>query len=504
MTRTGVQSLTKRYGGTAALDDVSMSITAGQVRALLGQNGAGKSTLIGCLGGRTRPDGGTMWIDGQPHTSLSPRQSLSAGVAVIYQHLSVIDSLSVADNIFLGDERTRAGVIRRREQHSEAASLLERIGAACEPDEVVGSLPMGQRQLVEIAKALRRDAKLLILDEPTAALSEAEAESLAHYVQRLRDEGIAIVYVTHLLNEVARLADTVTVMRNGRVVLDESASSVDRRTLVSAITGEAPSTSNSDRHVSDSAAEPRLRVVGLRGRRVGPIDLEVRRGEILGLIGTMGSGKTSLLEMIAKTRRAEEGSVLVDDRPVRGEGPSAGLAAGTAFVPADRQRDGLFAGMSAIDNALIAQCGRLARAPWRAFAREQSVFADVAHRMSIRPADPNLPVDRLSGGNQQKVLLSRWVNSASNVKVLLLDDPTQGVDVGARQEIYGVVRDIARSSGLAVIFATSEPEELLQLADRAYIMKGGQVSTPLDLAHMTEDTLAAMIHSPEATDGVTA
>ncbi|MDW8806433.1 sugar ABC transporter ATP-binding protein [Streptomyces scabiei] len=502
-----ITSLSKSFGGVRALDGVDLTVPAGQVHALLGHNGAGKSTLIKCLGGAFPPDAGTIEVGGVPHARLSPRESIAAGVAIIFQTLSVVDSLTVAENIFLGQEWTRYGRIDRRAQEKVAAELLDRVAASCSPRDRVGELPMGQKQLVEIAKALSRSASVLVLDEPTAALSGAESDALATRVEDLRAQGLAIVYVTHLLAEVERLADAVTVLRDGRVAHHTATGSHRRRDLVRAITGGraagpaagATTAAGGGADVvvpgrRDPARPARLTVRGLRGPGFGPVDLTVAEGEIVGLYGLIGSGRTRVLETLSGRRRASGGSVRVGERAVSASRPADALAAGVALVPADRRAQGLFAGLSAQDNVLLPSVRTLARRGVRALGAERRVFGSLAGSVGLRPARPGLPASAFSGGNQQKLLLGRWINEARAVDVLLLDEPTQGVDVGARREIYDVVSSLAGRRGTAVLFASSDPEEAAVLAHRCLVVDRGRIVAELSGAGLTEESLLAAVH----------
>jgi ribose transport system ATP-binding protein len=497
-----ISGLTKSFGGVRALDGVDLTVPAGQVHALLGHNGAGKSTLIKCLGGAFPPDAGTIEIGGTAHTRLSPRESIAAGVAIIYQTLSVVDALTVAENIFLGQEWTRRGRIDRRAQEEVAAGLLQRVAATCSPRDRVGELPMGQRQLVEIAKALSRSASVLVLDEPTAALSGAESDALAGRVEDLRAQGLAIVYVTHLLSEVERLADAVTVMRDGRVVHHSDTPGHTRSDLVAAIAGR-PHHETAARPPSfrRAAGPPRLTVEGLRGPGFGPVGLTVGEGERVGLFGLIGSGRTRMLETLFGRRRPSGGSIRIGQRAVTPARPAQALAAGIALVPADRKTQALFPVLSAQDNVLLPSIGPLARFGLRSRGAERRVFHSLARSVGLRPAHPALPGGAFSGGNQQKLVLGRWVNEARHVEVLLLDEPTQGVDVGARQEIYRAVAELAEANGTAVLFASSDPEEVVALADRCLIVAGGRIVGELAGAGLTEQALLAAVHDTEPSAG---
>ncbi|MER7894634.1 sugar ABC transporter ATP-binding protein [Streptomyces sp. NPDC096046] len=490
-----IRGLSKSFGGVRALDGVDLTVPMGQVHALLGHNGAGKSTLIKCLGGAFPPDAGTIEIGGTSYTRLSPRESIDAGVAVIFQTLSVVDALTVTENVFLGQEWTRFGRIDRRAQEEVAAGLLKRVAASCSPRDRVGDLSMGQRQLVEIAKALSRSASVLVLDEPTAALSAAESDALAGRVEDLRTQGLAIVYVTHLLSEVERLADAVTVLRDGRVAHHAAVAGHTRRELVEAIAGRPAHQARKQKRASVRApGPPRFTVDGLGGPGFGPVSLTVGEGERVALFGLMGSGRTRILETLYGGRRADGGTIRLGERTVAPRRPAEALAAGIALVPADRRRQGLFPVLGAQDNALLPSIRPLARSGIRALGAERRVFAALAEAVGLRPAGPRLPAAAFSGGNQQKLVLGRWINEARHVDVLLLDEPTQGVDVGAREEIYQVVSSLAADRGTAVLFASSDPEEVVALADRCLIIAAGRVVGELSGTELTEQALLSAVH----------
>jgi ribose transport system ATP-binding protein len=490
-----IAGLVKTFDGVTALGGVDLDVPAGQVHALLGHNGAGKSTLIKCLGGAYPPDAGTIDVNGVRYTRLTPRESIAAGVAIIFQTLSVVESLTVAENIFLGQEWTRAGLVHRRAQERLAAQLLERVAASCAPRDRVGDLSMGQRQLVEIAKALSRSASVLVLDEPTAALSTTESVALAGCVEDLRTQGLAIVYVTHLLAEVERLADAVTVLRDGRVSHRAAMSGQSRRHLVEAIAGE-PATI--EKRTPPAPAEPKLEVEALAGPGFGPVDLQVGAGEIVGLFGLIGAGRTRMLETLFGRRRRTAGTVRVGGAAVHPKRPRDALSAGIALVPGDRRRQGLLASMSAHDNALLPAFARLARLGVRAPAGERHAFATIADTVRLHPAAPRPPAATFSGGNQQKLMLGRWVGGHTT-NVLLLDEPTQGVDVGSRREIYRVVTRLAEERALAVLFASADPEEVVALADRCLVFARGRVIAELSGAALTVASLLSLVHeTPES------
>ncbi|WP_328787084.1 sugar ABC transporter ATP-binding protein [Streptomyces sp. NBC_00273] len=494
-----VRGLFKSYGAFTVLKGVDLDIAEGEVHALLGPNGAGKSTLIKCIGGSTNPDVGEMTLDGEPLTGLTPGRAFASGIATIHQHLSLIDVLSVSDNLFLGQEQTVAGVLNRRAQRAETKDLLTRFGLHVAPGARVGDLPMGTKQLLEIAKAWHRtEVKVMILDEPTASLSESETERLFIEVAKMKSQGARIVYTTHRLGEVFRIADRVTVLRDGVVALQEKVADVAPEQIVSVISGGAGQPAASAASVAVSAlstasARVRLRLHALAGPRFGPLDLEVRAGEILGLYGVLGSGRSSLLETLAGRFTAVSGQMVVDGRPVAARTPAAALRHGIALVPSDRLRQALWGTRSAADNLLLPSYRSLAKAGVRRPARERQLFRASALRVDLQPLAANRNGSSFSGGNQQKLVLGRWLARADKLAVLLLDEPTQGVDVGARRQIYEVCRELA-DRGLAVVFASSDAEEVRQLAQRAVVMDRGCPIAELSGHDITEATLLRHAH----------
>ncbi|EXG82569.1 sugar ABC transporter ATP-binding protein [Cryptosporangium arvum] len=473
-----IRGLTKSYGTSVVLRGVDLDLTAGRIHALLGPNGAGKSTLLGCLSGAVRPDSGTIVVDGETHEGFTPSSALRSGTAIIYQHLELVDDLSAVENIFLGSElRTRFGTVRRREQRRIAAELLARVGADFHPTRTLSSLTMGQKQVVEIAKALRHQPEVLILDEPTAALSARETEMLLALVTRLAHEsGLAIVYVTHLLREVTAIADEVSVLRDGSVEWTRPKSELTLEILVEAITG-TPVTGASAAGVAarpGEAGPPVLELVGFRAAGAAEVSLTIGAGEVVGVFGLLGSGRTNLIEALAGARPSQ-GGLRLAGRPLRLTSPRGARRVGIALVPSDRKVQSLFSSLSAQENVLMPHYRRLSR--WlRRSGAEQRTFRAVAERMSLHPMAPGLAGDGFSGGNAQKLVMGRWLMDGSGVTVLLLDEPTQGVDVGARVELHRMIREFARESERAVVFVSSDVEELNVLADRIVVLAESRVA----------------------------
>ncbi len=494
-----VQELTKRFGGELALDHVDLEVADGEIHALLGPNGSGKSTLIGCLSGRLAPDEGSMTIGTETVARFSPRAAFAAGTAVIYQHFTLVGTLSVADNIFLGSERTAVGGrVDRARQVAEAEEILSRIGARLNPRVPVSSLSVGEKQLVEIAKALRHRPQLLVLDEPTAALSELEARALGRQLQRLRESGLAILYVTHLLSEVFEIADRVTVLRDGRTVLRASTSDLSPRDVITAIAPRSGAGTARRRAGAASDAERVLELDGFVAPGVGPIDLSVGAGEIVGVFGLLGSGRSELLEGLYGIHGRTGGTVLLGGAAFAPSSATRSLKRGLALVPAERGRQGVFAAMSSLDNVLLPYFARIGRLWWRNRASERRQFADTAGFLRLKPANPRAPAWTFSGGNQQKLVVGRWLTEESNARFLLLDDPTQGIDVGARADLYELVRQFTRRPGRGVLFTSSDPEEIQALADRAFVLARGRIAAELRGDEMTPQALLDLAHGHAA------
>lgn len=488
-----VRDLTKSYGGVTVLSGVDFSVSDGEIHALLGANGAGKSTLIKCVSGAVTPDRGEIDIGGRVDRSHSPRSAREAGVAVIYQDFSVAGSLNVVDNIFLGQELRRGPFVLRGAQRRLAKEWVARLGSDLDLEAGVSILSGASLQLVEVIKALVSEPKVLILDEPTAALTDNEAKTLADQCRRLRDTGLAIVYVTHRLSEVFDLADRVTVLRGGEVVLSSAVADTSPAELVDTIAGRTVDTSAAS-GVDDLGA-PLLEVEDLVSAGIGPISCSVKAGEVVGLYGLLGSGRTELLETIVGAQRRITGEVRVGGRSVHFARPAEGLRGGVGLVPSDRLRKGAFLTLAGSDNVLLPSYRPLAAAGvFRRVGPEAQRFDTVTGQLELQPATGHLVGRGYSGGNQQKLVIGRWL--ATDCRVLLLDEPTQGVDVGARSDLYRALRQVA-SDGKAVLVASSEPDELRQLADRVIVLSRGRVVAELPGSDVTEGRLLELSHSGE-------
>jgi ribose transport system ATP-binding protein len=477
--RLEVRGVRKSFGGVEVLHGVDLDATGGSVLALLGENGAGKSTLVKIIAGDYQPDAGTIAVAGETFEQLDPVTARRLGVKMIFQELADAPTLSVAENISLGRWPSRGGLLRWGDVRRRAERVLDQLGVELDLDRPVGALPVGERQIVEIARALSDDARCLILDEPTAALSAGETERLFGFVRRLREQGVALIYITHRLDEVRTIADRVAVLRDGDLVLEGVAAELSRRDLVSAMVGR----SIGDVRRPEDAREPAGVAPVMEFDRASlsgefeDVSLVVRPGEVVALYGKLGSGTGEVAQSAFGLHRLSAGSVALDGRPVDFRAPSDAIAAGVGLLPADRQREGAFMVRPVAENLAAPSWGRLARGGLITRSREAAAYRRWHDELNIRSRnDPAQQLATLSGGNQQKVLLGRWLERGSRVLVLI--EPTRGVDVGARQEIYRAIRALARG-GVGVLVATSDYEEVVQVADRAAVMARGRVVAEL-------------------------
>jgi ribose transport system ATP-binding protein len=491
--------ISKSYGGVRACRDIDLTVNAGEVHALLGENGAGKSTLMKILSGDVTDYDGTVLINGEPRRFTAPVDAQRAGVAMIHQELDLVPELSVAENIFLGREpRTRLRTVDRRRMNQVTRGLLERCGVALDPRRPVGELRTGEQQLVTIAKALSLDANVLIMDEPTSALSSVEVEQMFTVISELRRAGAGIVYISHRMDEIGRIADRATVLRNGAVVAGFNAREMTAERAAEAMVGRPVQALFRTREVDPG--EEVLRVTDLTvtprrersGRREpNGISLTVRRGEIVGVGGLLGSGRTELLETLygAGSAGTLRGEILFRGNRFRPRGPRRSLAAGMAFVPEDRRVAGLAIDHSVLANTVLSIVDRIATAGVVRRGRETSAVRRIVGELKVKFGSVNDPVSTLSGGNQQKVVFGRML--LTEPTLLLLDEPTRGVDVGAKAEIYQLLGEAAQQ-GIGVLLASSELAELVGVCDRVVVLSGGRSVRELDTRQATEaDLLAA-------------
>lgn len=483
-------SISKSFAGVQALRDVSFDLHAGEVHALIGENGAGKSTLIRIFAGAVGPDSGSLEMNGQPVTIDDPIAAKSHGIAAIYQQPALFPDLSVAENIALGDER--GGLWRRIDwsgRSRRAEELLGRIGAKIDPDALAGDLTLPEQQMVEIARAFGAKAKVLILDEPTPSLTTREVESLFRVIRGLRDDGVALIYISHRLEELFEIADRVTVLRDGAYIGTHAISGVDRDALIRMMVGRELAAVFPKRPVPVGKVRLETRDLGSREAGIRGVNLTVRSGEIVGVAGLVGSGRTQLAEVLFGLTPADAGQILLDGVEARIDNPRRAIELGIGHVPEDRRRHGLIMSMPVAANTTLACLRNVSRNGLLDKAKETTVAADYVARLGVKAASLADPVDRLSGGNQQKVAVSRWL--ATRPSVLILDEPTQGVDVGAKAEIHALLCELAER-GMAILMISSELPEILGMSDRIAVMHGGAIVGMLDRAEATQEKILAL------------
>lgn len=496
-----VEGLTRRFPGVVAVDEVDFAVRVGEVHALLGENGAGKSTLIKILGGATRKDAGVISLNDTPVDFRSPAEALAAGIAVIYQELVLCPHLSVTENVLMGHLPRSAGLaIDWPEANRRVTALLAQLGVSLPLGTPVGRLSTAQQQLVEIAKALSRESRILVLDEPSATLGRSDLEHLFRVVRRLREQGVAIVYISHRLEEVFEIADRVTVLKDGRLVGSWPIAEVTMPRLVRAMTGRDLGVV--DTLAVDATAPPRLEVRRLgRAGAFSDVSLTLRPGEIVGLAGIVGSGRTDLLRAIFGADQPDTGEVVVDGVPVRFRSPAQALRRGLGLLPEDRKTQGLLLDRSLRENVSLASLRRFTRLGIFRPSEEERTVRALMKDLQIAARGPNQSVVTLSGGNQQKVVLARWL--ARQCGILLFDEPTRGVDVGAKEEIYRLIHALA-SQGAAVLVVSSELKELFAICQRILVMRGGRLVGEFAGVTLREDDVVTAMLMGGSSDGAPA
>jgi ribose transport system ATP-binding protein len=500
MTLLSVRGIVKTFPGVRALDGVDFDVEPGEVHCLLGQNGAGKSTLIKVLAGAHSPDEGEITWNGEPVTLASPVAALKIGIATMYQELDLVPGLSVADNIFLGRERASFGFTKISESRGLAAKLLARLGhPEITPSTEVGTLSAAGQQLVSMARALAYDAKLLVMDEPTAALAGEEVDNLFRIVGELTAEGVAIVYISHRLEELRRIGHRVTVLKDGKTVAtDLDAKQTPTSELVRLMAGHKVETVFGPRHeahIDRDTEVLKVEHLTIKGE-FEDIGLTVHAGEVVGIAGLVGSGRSELLETIFGARKPDSGSVTVDGKTVRPGSVSAAVKAGIGLAPEERKSQGLLLDLPVVYNVTLASLSRYAKLGFTDRSRELDDAGESLRRLDLRPADPKRIIRTLSGGNQQKAVLARWL--VRGCRVLLLDEPTRGVDVGARAELYRLISELA-ATGVAIVLVSSEIPEVLGLSDRVLVLREGRVLATRPSAELTEaDVLDVILEGSAA------
>lgn len=480
----------KSFAGVRALHGVSFDLAAGEVHALVGENGAGKSTLIKIIAGAEQPDAGTLLVDSQALVEHDPTQARRLGIAAIYQQPALFPDLTVAENIAFGLEP--GGNWRRvrwPERRRRAKELLDRVGATIDPGALVQNLSMPEQQLVEMARALGAEARVLIMDEPTAALSEREVERLQGVIRDLRRNGVGIIYISHRLEEVFEVADRVTVLRDGAAVCTRPIGELNRSELIRLMVGRELSAIFPKQQVAIGEPVLELRGVCCAASGIRDIDLTVRAGEIVGLAGLVGAGRTELAGVLFGITPASAGEIRLRGKAVQIDSPAAAVRLGLAYVPEDRRHHGVIPELPLTANATLAILSEVSQLGWLNFAAERRVTQSFVERLGIKTASVAAPVGTLSGGNQQKVAVARWL--ATEPAVLILDEPTQGVDVGAKAEIHRLMGELA-GRGMAILMISSELPEILGMSDRIYALHAGRISGCLARQEATQEKILAM------------
>ncbi len=499
--RLEVTGVRKQFPGVLALDGVSLAVAPGEVLAVVGENGAGKSTLMKIVAGVYTPDDGEVRLDGQPIRFPGPAEAIAAGVSLIHQELNLAENLTVADNLFLGRELTRGGFLRildRRASGEKAAALLARVGLPAERASArVENLPPGEKQLVEIARALGTEVRLLIMDEPTSSLTQKETEQLYLVIDALKAAGVSVLYISHRLAEVKRVADRVSVLRDGRNAGELAKADITHDNMVRLMVGRDLTQFYPKVHRQGTGGAAVLKVNGVRfaGGSDTPATFEVRAGEILGMAGLVGAGRTELSEAVFGVRRLAAGELVLDGKPIRIGSPRDAIAAGVLLVPEDRRLHGLVLPESVGFNLSLPNLDKLGSLLGVKRREEAALHRTWIDRLRVKTPSAAQPVGLLSGGNQQKVVYGKWL--AREPKVLILDEPTRGVDVGAKAEIYALVDELA-GKGVAVWMITSDMEELLGMSDRVVVMHEGKVAGELAGEQLTEEAVMRL-----ATGGTT-
>jgi ribose transport system ATP-binding protein len=502
----------KTFPGVRALDGVHLEVLEGEVHCLLGQNGAGKSTLIKVLAGVHHADSGEILWQGEPFAPASPQAAMRAGIATIYQELDLVDDLSVAENAFLGHEPSRFGFTRRRSAAEQTRLILGKLGhPEIPPGRLIKDLPAAGKQIVSMARALSHNAKLIVMDEPSAVLAHDEVENLFRIIRELTAHGIAVVYISHRLAEIREIGDRVTVLKDGRTTAAGLPARTPTRELVGKMTGRSfeyafPPRVAPDKESSALEEEertPLLTVTNLsRAGEFAGIGLTVRPGEIVGIAGLVGSGRSELLETIFGARRPDTGTVILNGHRITGVGSA--VRHGMGMAPEERKSQALLLDEPVFKNMTLASFAGFARAGFTAARDERAAAQRTADNLELRPRDVDRPVRTLSGGNQQKVVVGRWLltreNSAGGTRLLLLDEPTRGVDVGARAELYQVIHDLA-ANGVGVLLVSSEVPEVLGLADRVLVMREGRLIHEALAGEIDEDTVLDLVMAGSLMEG---
>lgn len=488
------KDITKHFPGVVALKSVSFSIAKGTVHALVGENGAGKSTLMNILGGQFTPDSGSVYLDGNPVLIKNPAESLRLGIGIVYQELNLCPNLSIAENIYLGREKEEGnGKFCWPLLEKKSAALMNQLGVDFNPKTKIKELSLAAQQLVEIARAINRNANILIMDEPTSALTVNESEKLFGIIQELKSKGKTIIYISHRMEEVFRISDKISVLRDGQYLGTFAHNEISNDEIIKLIAGKELSSEITERSVRNrTSAEPVLRVKNLSRPGVfQKLDFDLYPQEILGIYGLQGAGRTEVLETLFGLAPMWDGEIYLKGKKIRNNSPSQAIHNGFAMVPENRLKDGIFAKMNITENVNCFSDAGISNSIWSLNKKKmQSNCLNAITNFSIKVASPNEKIKNLSGGNQQKVVIAKWITTGP--AVLLIDEPTRGIDVGAKAEIYRIIRDLSEK-GLSVIIVSSELSEVLAQCDRILVMKNGKIVSNLKAEEATKEKIIQVV-----------
>jgi ribose transport system ATP-binding protein len=505
-----MEGITKIFAGHAALSGVDFTLERGEVHALVGENGAGKSTLIKVMTGAYRRDGGRVWLEGREVSFNSPEDAQGEGVVAVYQEVNLLTFRTVAENIFLGREPRRYGLVDWKRMNADSGAILKRLGLEIDPRATLGTLNIALRQMVAIARGVSFGAKVVVLDEPTSSLTEHEVSILYDVIRRLKTEGVGVVYISHRFDELYTVCDRVTILRDGKFVATRSLAGLERLDLVCLMLGKQReelqkkgATAFGEGHGASASAKaetgaPLLRAENLtRGRKLNGVTVEAGRGEIVGMAGLLGSGRTETARAIFGADAVDEGTVYLEGRALRLDAPGDAIDAGLAFLTEDRKAEGIIPELSVRENLTLAALPALSKLGVVSRARQNEVVERFMKRLGIKASSAEQKIRELSGGNQQKVLLARWL--CKNPKFLILDEPTRGIDIGAKGEIQSLINELA-ASGLGVLMISSELEELVEGSSRVVVMREGQCVSELRGAQISQDNIIHAMAEGDAAD----
>lgn len=479
-----VRNVSKKFGGIEALKNISFSVKRGEVHALVGENGAGKSTFIKILTGAHAPSQGTIIFDGKEYTELTPAVALNIGITAIYQEFNLIPFLSVSENVYFGCELMKNGLLDYEQMNRKTREQFEEIGMNLNPKMRIQNMGIAQQQLVEIVKAISKNARLIIMDEPSAPLTEQETETLHRIVRQLKEKGITIIYISHRMEEIFEICDRVSVFRDGEYISTSMVSETSREALIADMVGREMGETFPER--GNVSSESIMEINHLCNARLHDVCLKLRKGEILGIGGLVGAGRTELLRAVYGADKVDEGEIILKGKGVKVTSPAAALRNSIALLPEDRKQQGVIMGMNIRHNISLAILDRLTRLNVIKKKQEEEICNKLVNDLSIKISSLQQPVKNLSGGNQQKVVLAKCL--ATNCDVLFIDEPTRGIDVGAKQEIYKIMRQLA-DNGTSIIMVSSEMSELIGMSDRIIVMREGRIVKELEPEEYSQEVI---------------